>query len=180
MESSKTMGIKAYRVKVGGEGGIFFVETAEGPKSYSATWTANTSYGLYGYYWGSMGSPFGKFIQGADPGYVLSKISTPVQNSAVFKRSLLSWLERSELSPKDKSKAADYVERLARMHDGDELIQVTVNSKSLARFGIEWSELAYEDYPADAQAFMRMLWPEFVRVVNQEQGEIVEECATTG
>lgn len=64
-----------------GEWATFFVRESEVTKrennngfNASAEWTANTSFGLFGHYWSSMGHSFSEFITGISEDYLLSKI----------------------------------------------------------------------------------------------------------
>lgn len=169
------MGVVSYKIKVGSESGTFFVEEEMLGSNYTARWTAATSYGLYGHYWDSMGAPFAEFLKRVGSDYVLNKISSTVRSADVFRRSLDKWIKNSDLPLNKKHSALRRVEYWMGTYAGERAIDAVMEDKGMVKFEIPWEELVYEDYPEAAKGFMRVLWPEFVRVVTTQQGEPVEE-----
>lgn len=70
--------IRHFRVAVDGEYGSFYlregVECSDQRQYHWCELTCNTSFGVVGHYWGSMGMPASRFLAKIDRGYAINKL----------------------------------------------------------------------------------------------------------
>lgn len=162
-------GLSYIHVAKDGEWGEFFVREhpivtdSSGPQ-YSATFTCNTSFGVYGYHWSSMGSPFRDFAATISSDYLLRKIGGEKKPSAKLivagiKKQILEQRREKEICASDAREAWNLVEMYAEEY-GDPEIAGVINRCIDLEFN--W-DFQHTDYDSDARNFVQKLWPLFVR-----------------
>jgi len=130
---------------------------------YMCTFACVTSYGVFGYSWNSMGSPFAQFAAELGEDYLINKISgemvVDVDGSI---KDLLKTIDEHEWENEDAREAArSAVEDAEAEHSGERIVTAICES----------GDIPYElldDWPlrtwnSDAVHFARKLWPAFVQ-----------------
>lgn len=163
-------------IRVDHEWGEFFVREADPVTrirdgktytTYSATWCCNSSFGVFGHHWSSMGEPFAKFIQDVDTHYLLGKISRTEVDADLMMKSVKSEIQSLRKSKRiDATKARGAISKLKELADecsdgglGDAIYR----SSEIGSLPIEWTDLSTTDYPVSAKMFVKKLWPAFVK-----------------
>lgn len=171
---SKLTKVSVVEVRVNGEWGTFFVRESEvTPRKESgfnaaAEFTANTSFGVYGNYWSSMGCPFGEFISKIGRDYLLSKIATMVVSDkhvvSSARAMVRDYRKRKEIDSETAREAMETIDALAADHTGDVLMHEIYQAAELS-FICDWhgTTMAYD---GQAIGFVDQLWPEFVKQFN--------------
>lgn len=170
------MGSKITHVNVNskGEWGEFFVAEREpvtdstGRTRYAATWTAYTSYGVFGHHWYSMGEPFAEFIRETEPEYVLSKVGRKVTDDAMVYREVRRLIREArrekEITKEQASEAVDAVKKIEDDGPSPEVAcHLLYMSPEINCFHIEWCDIRTQDWDHASKRFVEELWPEFVR-----------------
>lgn len=163
---------KRYMVRLEHGGwGEFFVHEAEresGAKSYSASWTCNSSYGTYGHYWNSMGAPFADFIRGVDSYYLLGKVAQTRFAPDAFIKAMKRAIFISRATREDKSAAAKALDRIRCEVSDAALVWCCQESREIGVCEIDCCDLpSCESYDGNALDFANKLWPKFVEAVNE-------------
>jgi hypothetical protein len=162
-----------------GEYGTFFVRESEvvarkdgNGFDASAEWTANTSFGLFGHYWSSMGQPFGEFISDISEDYLLSKIGKKVtdteQTTKELKRLVLVERRENRITKDEAREALTDIEELACQYDGEVLCHMLYESRPLDKCNIEWCDLNTQVWDSCSLNFAKRLWPLFVKQFNEQ------------
>lgn len=168
-----------------GEWGRFFWHESDprlrrdGSMEYGATWTAYSSFGVFGHYWGSMGEPFAEFIDGIESDYLLSKIARMETNAdktfAEVKRLIRQRRRDGRITKEEARDAIDDV--LAIEANGDHA-EVACNdlyqSPAISRCRIEWCDLSTREPEQQAVVFVKKLWPLFVKAVREKSMDAVQ------
>ncbi len=157
-----------------GEWGTFFVREwpvipREDGKGFnaSAEWVCNSTFGVYGHYWSSMGGPFADFIGDISTDYLLSKIGREITDSdkaAKELRRLVLEQRRERSITKDVARdALDDIEAILSDYSGDAACHEFYQSDALSKCHIEWCDLSCKEWCGQSLGFARTLWPEFVK-----------------
>jgi hypothetical protein len=165
-------------VRVDHEWGTFFVRESdvvprEGGKGFnaSAEWTANTSFGVFGHYWSSMGQPFGEFIKGVDDYYLLGKIGNQVTDDKLIvagvKRLVREHRKAKSINAETAREAFDTIVSLASEYGGEILCHELYQASELS-FIDDW-DVESRSYDGQSMGFVKKLWPEFVKKYNQQK-----------
>lgn len=165
-------------IRVDHEWGEFFVREADpitrtrDGKTYtthSATWCCNSSFGVFGHHWSSMGAPFADFIQDVDEHYLLGKISRTEVNADLMMKSVKSEIrslrKRKAIDATEAREAIDKLKELADECSDGGLGDAIYRSSEIGSLPIEWTDLSTTDYPVSAKMFVKKLWPEFVKQI---------------
>jgi hypothetical protein len=166
-------------VRVGHEYATFFVEESDvvprptGGVQASATWTAYSSYGVFGHYWSSMGQPFGEFIKDVDSHYLLGKISHKVLDTRLMvknvKAAIISRRKSKQITNYVAREALDALETLEAEHSGDVLCHEVYMCQEISETGIDLCECETQEWDVQALNFVKKMWPAFVEKFNQQQ-----------
>lgn len=173
-------------VRKNGEWGTFFVRESDvlprdgGGFNVSAEWCCNSSFGVFGHYWSSMGKPFGEFVSKINNDYLLGKIGKQVTDSRKVVRELRRLViehRKEQTITKDEAREAlDDIEELAAYDDGDVLCHKLYESGPLSKCHIEWCDIESKTWDCQSLGFVKQLWPEFVRkFCERVQAELGEE-----
>lgn len=171
--------VTVIEVRVGGEWGTFFVRESDvvpraDRKGFdaSAEWTANTSYGVFGHYWGSMGQPFGDFIAGINTDYLLSKIGREECDSdkvvAELKRLIVEFRKEKRITTDVARNALEEITQLAACYEREPLCMQLYESAALSKVPIEWCDISTRSYTIHSRLFAQKMWPEFVKKYNEQ------------
>lgn len=175
------MAVKFYDVRVDGEWAEFYVnerkpvKDSSGHLRYSASWCCLSSYGVFGHYWHSMGSPFKQFVADIEEDYLLSKIGQRVPSCDVIWESVLREIKairRSRSVTKEAARKAWTAANEILDDDGhfgspDVFVKYLSEDEDLSNLKIEWTELNSMEWEGDALQFVRKLWPAFVAALNK-------------
>ena len=168
---------QAVHVRDGHEWGTFFYEASE-PKprkdghgvDASANWTCNSSFGVFGNYWGSMGEPFAEFIRGVDADYLLGKIANKVLDDRKMVIGLQwlafnnTWDRRCTLDEgRDALKA---IRDLSDEYAGEVLATKLYEDSDVYHGILDYCEVETQSWDQQAVQFVKRLWPKFVEAVN--------------
>lgn len=164
-------GLSYIHVVKDGEWGEFFVHEhpvvtdSNGPR-HSATFTCNTSFGVYGYHWSHMGSPFRDFAATISSDYLLRKIGGERKSSAKLivagvKKQILTQRYEGQINAEDAREAWDFVDKCNAIY-GNHEIGAMIYSGMPDGVSIDF-EFSHTEYSMDAQNFVQKLWPLFVR-----------------
>jgi len=167
--------VSCIEVRVDGEWGTFFVkeypivprENGKGVIA-KATWTAESSYGVYGYHWSGMGQPFGDFIAQMNDGYLLGKIGKQVLNDELTIREIKKYVREcrreKHINAETARDAYEAIDSIAADYEGDVLCSHLMCASELS-FICDW-HFAVQEYEGNVQQFAKRLWPEFVKQFN--------------
>jgi hypothetical protein len=166
-------------VRVGHEYATFFVEESEvvprttGGVQASATWTAYSSYGVFGHYWHSMGEPFGEFIKDIDADYLLGKIASKKLDDRKMiksiKAAIIARRKARQITSDVAREALDALKTLEAEHSGDVLCHEIYMCSEICDTGIDLCDCETQEWDAQALHFVKKLWPAFVEKFNQQQ-----------
>lgn len=162
-----------------GEWGEFFVRehpvvTDSSGTRYSATFTCNTSFGVYGYHWSSMGLPFPEFAAKIGSDYLLGKIGGERKPSAKLivtgvKKQILTQRYEGQINAEDAREAWEFVDECDAFY-GDQEIGAMIYSGMPDGVEINF-EFSHTEYDMAAQIFVEKLWPLFVRELQRPNGK---------
>jgi hypothetical protein len=139
-----------------------------------------SDYGSYHYKWGSFGDSFNNFLITCSPSYVCNKFSydTPdvfdeEETIKVFLREILDKRKQRDLSETDARECWDLVEEIHGCSNENEyttFISTHTNILLSKLYNDDWSSIPLikvTNY--QLSAFMKEVWPEFVKILKQEQ-----------
>lgn len=165
--------VTTIQVRDRGEWGTFFVRESPvlpregGGVNASAEWTCNSSFGVFGHYWSSMGEPFAEFIKGVDRDYLLGKIaggrvSDERETIKKIRAEIRSLRKRRQITADQARAAVDSLDSLVSEHTGEILFHELYMDDAISEIGIELGECVAMRWPDQAEAFAKRLWPLFV------------------
>lgn len=172
---------RGYFVRVGHEWTEFFVREfapaeREGHTNYAATWACNSSYGVFGHHWSSMGRPFAKFAAEIDEDYLLGKISKTEPDAEVtvasVRRKILTIRRNKDCTKQEAADAWQAVENLDSEYGNNEIFLKLREDADIGAVldNSDW-DFATTAYPLNAVSFVKKLWPEFVKALQENAGE---------
>ncbi len=175
-------------VRADGEWGTFFVRESDVVKradhqgfNASAEWTADTSFGVFGHYWSSMGQPFGLFIAGVDEHYLLGKVGHQVIDDKLVisgvKRLVREYRKAKSINAETAREAFEAIDSLAYGLSGEVLCHELYQASELS-FICDW-DVETRTYDGQSMGFVKKLWPLFVKQYN-ELAERREACEVRG
>jgi len=170
---------KYYNIHANHEWGEFFVlerdpiAQPDGHTRYSATWVANTSYGVFGHYWSHMGEPFAKFAATIGEDYLLGKISKMEPNAEVtldsVGREILRARHDRRCTEDEARDAWDALQHIADECDDNSVFSKLYEDEDIhAVLDGDW-DMPTTAYPMDAVQFVKKLWPEFAKALNAKE-----------
>lgn len=141
--------------------------TDSGHTRYPTTWTAYSSFGVFGHCWADMGCPFAEFIARVDQGYVLGKIARRVFDEARF----LKWLNRaiftSRCTKEEKAEAHRALKELRLDWSSEALWIMAYNDPAISRVHADWSDCDAHGFDPQAVGFYKAFWPKFVEAMRE-------------
>jgi hypothetical protein len=157
------------------EWGEFFVCEAKprlrgGHLQYAASFTALTSYGVFGHFWSHMGEPWVEFASGIDQGYLLGKIGHKTVNDKKIiegvRRAILHARRQQDASKDEAREAWDELDELRGEYSGDVLChEIYHNSMAINKVIGDYAEITTQDWDVSCLKFVELLWPEFVKAL---------------
>lgn len=170
-------------VRTGGEWGTFFVRESpvvkrDDGKGYNAQaeWTANTSFGVFGHYWSSMGQPFGEFISDIASDYLLRKVGRKVTDSEMvakeLQRLVCQYRKERRIEKDIAVDAIDEIKRLMQEYEGDSFCVHAYESIELSRVPFDWCDISTKSYETGSLMFAKKLWPAFVKQFNEQTNQV--------
>lgn len=172
------MAVKFYDVRADGEWAEFYVNKRDpvmdfsGHSRYSASWCCLSSYGVFGHYWHSMGSPFKQFVAKLEEDYLLCKIGRKIASADVtldsVRRAIKSIRRNENISKDDAREAWGAVDAIAdEYYPAEILISKLSEAEEIEKLELDWTEINTMDWESDAVQFVRKLWPAFVEALNK-------------
>lgn len=164
--------LRCFRLNINGEWGSFYLrEGVSGEGERQSHWcelTCNTSYGVVGYYWGSMGMPAARFLAKISRGYALGKLWGPESNvfdgaQAIVEARQLVLRERREgaLSQEESRNRWNSLED-QEPSDEYEFRELVHDTPWLYKHLCEGGGPIGEVPNPQAVAFWEKLWPAFI------------------
>jgi hypothetical protein len=162
--------IEHFVVRANHEWATVVLRFGERDGRYWGTLLVDSSFGAYGHTWTHCGEPFPAFLADIDADYLLGKISTRVLDEKKMvesiRRTLLRMRRDNQISAEQAREAWTCVTECYGNYDGPVLANQLYEAAEMPT-EFDWCEISTQDWPQQAKAFARKLWPAIVERIGK-------------